>query len=106
MATVLQRTVYTTTYLCNHDCEKILVLSILIGVGKARDIFYQFVIINLWSAMIQAIEHLGSFAFCALTVCHCICQTALSLQLYLFNCKSFDGYDTAKNENYHKLKNM
>jgi len=54
--------------------------------------------------MIQAIQHLGTSAFCALTVCPCTWQTSLSLQLYLFNCKSSDGYDTAKNGHYHKEK--
>lgn len=103
MAAVLQRAVYTTTYLCN-DCEKILVLSILIEVGKFRDIFYQFVISNLWSVMIQAMEHLGSSSFCVLTGYVCICQTSLSLQLYFFNYKSSDGCNTAKNGNYHKEK--
>lgn len=100
-ATVLQRTVYATTYLCNHDCEKVLVLSILTRVGKTRNIFYQFVIINLWSAMIQATEHLESLAFCVwLSVFHktpCLYNSTCStLKLWWISyCQEW---------NYHKEK--
>lgn len=61
-STVLQRPVCAATYLCDHDCEIIMSVSryqsfaILMAVGKSRDIFYQFVIINSWSVLIQAID--------------------------------------------------